>query len=278
MAKVNLVFAIAAFLVAGFAQARELRIDRAVHNAIWAGGWKQNTVDDVEFYFSKAPDGTFLELGAPVTASGYARPYIMQNGNSFPRDDGRTCDEALRNTLLELAQLARKQGAYAVVNITSSFLETPFDSPTHFACNAGRTSAVVELAAQFAKLKVPPEPGVKRGRPDQRIFPPASKFAAIDDINAIPYLQANCKKFYVERFLRAPFPRAFAISTGGRCSTAAGYFPAELDRPQDPAARALAVCKTNSGNTCQLYAVDNRVVFKHVGLEENDLLPVAISE
>jgi hypothetical protein len=261
------------------AQARDLRIDRAVHNAIWYGGWKQNVVDDIEFRFGAAPEGTYASLSPPVAASNYARPYIVSQGRSFAREDGPTCDEALRNVLLDLAQQARKKGAHSVVNITSSYLESPLNSATHFACNAGITSAVVEVIAQFATFKVAPIPQTaKRTKPDLRIFPPGSKFAAIDDFEAIPYIGANCKKIYVERFLRFSFPRAFAISPAGRCSFTSGYYPPEPGNPQDPAARALTVCRNVAGAECQLYAVDNTVVFKHSGLTEAELLPALATD
>jgi hypothetical protein len=260
-------------------QARDLRIDRAVHNAIWYGGWKQNVVDDIEYRFGAAPEGTYVNLSPPVAVTSYARPYILSQGRSFPREDGPTCDEALRNALLDLAQQARKRGAHSVVNITSNYLESPLNSSTHFACNSGVTSAVVELIAQFATFKVAPVPQTaKRTKPDLRIFPPSSKFAAIDDFEAIPYIGANCKKIYAERFLRFSFPRAFAISPVGRCSFTSGYFAPDPGHPQDPAARALAVCRTAAGAECQLYAVDNTVVFKHSGLTEAELMPSVATE
>jgi len=78
-------------------------------------------------------------------------------------------------------------------------------------------------------------------------------FARIDDVDAIPHVRDTGREGY-RKFLEKPVPRAFAISPTG----AWGY---AVDG-DDPALRALANCQKNSKAPCQLYAVDDTIVWK----------------
>ena len=83
-------------------------------------------------------------------------------------------------------------------------------------------------------------------------FPPATQFAAVTDVAAVPYLSDAGRDLYRE-FLDLPFPRAFVISaTGDAVSMSDGF---------DPLGRALAACQRR-GVRCGAYAVDDRVVWK----------------
>ena len=83
-------------------------------------------------------------------------------------------------------------------------------------------------------------------------FPPATSFAAVTDVAAVPYLSDAGRDLY-RQFLDLPFPRAFVISaSGGAVSMSDGF---------DPLGRALAACQ-RSGGRCGAYAVDDRVVWK----------------
>lgn len=82
--------------------------------------------------------------------------------------------------------------------------------------------------------------------------PPATNFAHVDDVNAVPFLSENGKRAYQE-YLTKMTPRAFAVSpTGAWCWAEEG---------EDPDARALATCSAKSGKPCQLYSVDDAVVW-----------------
>jgi dienelactone hydrolase len=82
--------------------------------------------------------------------------------------------------------------------------------------------------------------------------PPPTKFAAIDDVDAVPFLSENGKRAYQE-YLTKMTPRAFAISpNGGWCWAEEG---------EDPEARALAACSAKSDKPCRLYSVDEHVVW-----------------
>lgn len=82
--------------------------------------------------------------------------------------------------------------------------------------------------------------------------PLRTTYAAIDNVDAVPYLQQQGREQY-KVFLGKPTPRAFAVSSGGGWSWA--------EDGDDPVARALASCARSSGQQCRLYAVDDDVVW-----------------
>lgn len=88
----------------------------------------------------------------------------------------------------------------------------------------------------------------------------ATGFAAIDDVDAIPYLGDRGRARYRE-YLARPTPKAFAITPTGYFSYANGLKPATPGDPSDPAARALAVCERLGQGPCKLYAVNSSVVW-----------------
>jgi dienelactone hydrolase len=81
---------------------------------------------------------------------------------------------------------------------------------------------------------------------------PKTDYAAIDNVEAIPYLTARGREQY-RLFLNKPFPRAFAVSSSGAWSWA--------EDGDDPVNQVLATCQKNSSEPCKLYAVDNDVVW-----------------
>lgn len=82
--------------------------------------------------------------------------------------------------------------------------------------------------------------------------PPATNFAKIADVNAVPFLSENGKRAYQE-YLTKMTPRAFAVSPSGAWCWA--------EEGEDPDARALATCSAKSDQPCQLYSVDDAVVW-----------------
>jgi hypothetical protein len=88
----------------------------------------------------------------------------------------------------------------------------------------------------------------------------ASGFAAIDDIDAIPYISDRGRKQYGE-WLGWSTPRAFAISPRGTFYATSGLQPREPGLPTDPSERALLLCERNAGMPCRLYAVNGSVVW-----------------
>jgi dienelactone hydrolase len=86
--------------------------------------------------------------------------------------------------------------------------------------------------------------------------PPATTFAAVDNVSAIPYLTDKGRNGYRE-YLQKSAPRAFAISSSGAWSWA--------EEGDDPAARAVASCQKNSKVPCKLYSIDHDVVWAEPG-------------
>jgi dienelactone hydrolase len=85
---------------------------------------------------------------------------------------------------------------------------------------------------------------------------PKTDFAAVDNIDAVPYLEKSGRDEY-RSFLSKSLPRAFAISATGAWSWA--------EDGDDPEQSALANCKKISRVPCKLYAVDNDVVWPNKG-------------
>jgi len=82
--------------------------------------------------------------------------------------------------------------------------------------------------------------------------PPRTGFAELDQIEAVPYLDAKRRDLY-RRFLAMPLPRAFAIAPTGNVGWAF--------EGSDPQASALANCEKFAKTPCRLYAVDEDVVW-----------------
>ena len=82
--------------------------------------------------------------------------------------------------------------------------------------------------------------------------PPATHFAPQDDIAAVPYLAEQGRAAY-RVFLEKTAPRAFALSASGAWGWA--------EEGESPDVRALASCQRRSSLPCQLYSVDESVVW-----------------
>ena len=81
---------------------------------------------------------------------------------------------------------------------------------------------------------------------------PRSGFAALDDIDSVPFLRQRGREAY-RAFLAKSTPRAFAVSPSGAWSWA--------EEGEDPVGRVLMACQASSGQPCRLYAVDDYVVW-----------------
>ena len=82
---------------------------------------------------------------------------------------------------------------------------------------------------------------------------PKTDFARIDDIEAVPFLSEQGRAAYRE-YLAKMTPRAFAVSASGAWCWA--------EEGEDPDSRALATCSKKSNQPCQLYSVDDYVVWR----------------
>jgi hypothetical protein len=84
--------------------------------------------------------------------------------------------------------------------------------------------------------------------------------AKLNDVAAVPWVSDNCRQRY-QQWLQSALPRGFAIGDSGNCGFSSGTTVTN-DLPSDPAERALTICQRANRGICQLYAMDNDVVFK----------------
>jgi hypothetical protein len=85
--------------------------------------------------------------------------------------------------------------------------------------------------------------------------------AAIGDVNAVPGLGEAGRNAY-QRFLRVQLPRAFVINTNGLGYLETGNNPRNPQDAKDPVERAMAACQKRNVGTCEVYAVNNEVVWR----------------
>lgn len=95
---------------------------------------------------------------------------------------------------------------------------------------------------------------------------PKTEYAAIDNVDAIPYLRGSAREQY-RVFLSKSYPRAFAVSPTGAWSWA--------EDGDDPVEQALADCQKNSSQQCRLYAVDDHVVWTDAQTQTATAAPAA---
>ncbi len=82
-------------------------------------------------------------------------------------------------------------------------------------------------------------------------FPPPTHAAALDDVDAVPYLNDAGRALY-RKFLTLPMPRVFFVSPSGwRVSKAGGF---------DPLASGMRLC-AEAGQQCIVYAIDDAVTW-----------------
>ncbi|QCP48012.1 hypothetical protein FAZ95_01725 [Trinickia violacea] len=90
-------------------------------------------------------------------------------------------------------------------------------------------------------------------RVDEPSMPKASGYAALDAVNAVPFLDAAGRAGYLN-FLKQYPTRAFAVSDSGAWSWAEGG--------DNPMALAVQNCEKEGAGKCHLYAVNDSVVWK----------------
>ena len=96
-------------------------------------------------------------------------------------------------------------------------------------------------------------PRYARASTGPTVAPPATDFAAIDDVPRVPHLKDGGRAGY-RAFLAQPLPRAFALAPNGAWGWGQGG--------DDPLRRALDNCNRHGDGRCRLYAVDINVVWK----------------
>ena len=104
-------------------------------------------------------------------------------------------------------------------------------------------------------------PAYPRTRPAAPAAAVASGYAELADIETLVKLAPNARSAY-EDFLKAPLPRAFAVSVTHRSWSSWGRVPRDPTWDPDPSIRVIPLCEAHASAPCVLYAVDNVVVYK----------------
>jgi hypothetical protein len=113
-----------------------------------------------------------------------------------------------------------------------------------------KTALDLGIVTSLAILKSNDQSDVRVVLPER---PKASGFAAVDNVAVVPLTSENGRREY-QRFLAAEPPRAMALSPDGKnWAWNAGEF--------DAVVKALTRCAQRSNQTCELYAVDDDVVW-----------------
>jgi hypothetical protein len=272
---------------AGSTWARNDKLLLPIAPALSNNATRQVLRSDVQLRFGGASaQGVDVSMGG-VEAHAVADPYANSGNPAFGGrrerlSDERVCLDAFRKALVELQAGARRSSASAVVGIVSYYNKVEMDSREVYECHIGHTRGVVDLkgklsrsaAPQAASARPAAEPPLAAVQPAMQpapapavtapaMQPPrlASGFAAIDDVDAIPYINDLGRTSYRDWVGRST-PKAFAISDQGHWAAAWGMAPADPAAARDPNERAIAICQQRSkGLPCRLYAVNGSVVW-----------------
>ncbi len=133
-----------------------------------------------------------------------------------------------------------------------------FGSDAHgmFGARTGAPIWQPEVTKFLAKLGLPSEQLAQQSRfaaAAPMVPPPATRFAELGDEAKVPHVRDAGRAGY-KNYLTKSSPRAFAIAPSGSWGWAEGG--------DDPLARALENCNRSGKGACQLYSVDDRIVWK----------------
>lgn len=258
-----LVCLLATAFVPTAAQARNTKMLLPLSEAVSQRVVQQALGSDLSIGFGAAvPDGATV-LSQEVFARGEAKP----NYRTISTDDAAVCRMALQNAVIDLVKQARNSGANAVVGIVSFYDHLAvMDSTTQYECHAGMTRSVVDLKAKLAKIERGYGGNAVAAPP--RLMPPASGYADINDVQQVPFLDQRGREVY-QLWLTRTGPRAFVVAEDGFVWQSWGT-PPDPNVSRDPALRALQSCYNHGAKNCQLYAVDNAVVY-HPGAAASQL-------
>ena len=268
--------AAALLLAVGSAAARNDRLLLPIEPAMRMSATRAMLAGDIALRFgaASAQPGEVGFVQVHSVADPFAGGNPATGGSRVRRADDAVCLDAFRKALVDLQQRARQQGGTAVVGIVSNYNNVVMDSREVYECHIGHSRGVVDLKGVVARgaqpVMAPPMPPAAPQAPLAAEAPAApaapqppriaSGYAAIDDIDAIPFLSDRGRQNYRE-WLALPTPKAFAISATGYFFATSGLRPKDTTLPTDPVERALIGCERNARMQCKLYAVNGSVVW-----------------
>lgn len=130
-----------------------------------------------------------------------------------------------------------------------SYGEFKRDAHTMLASRDGEKVWLPEAERFLQRIGMPTEEVYAVAEPSPQ---PKTNYASLDDIHAIPFLPESGREQY-RAFLQKDTPRAFAVSASGAWGWA--------EEGEETNQRALAACQSKSTKPCQLYSVDDYVVW-----------------
>lgn len=162
--------------------------------------------------------------------------------------------ESHTDSLVPEATWRQMQVAYQKGNAHVSVLDVPVikkDSGTLTGSPKNFSPWMPKMDTFLQRLGLPAQNVQPGYLPSISNAPPATHFAKIDDLEALPTQDDKAIAQY-KIFLKKPFPRAFVIGDNAASSESGGL---------DPRVGALKRCAQMSRN-CQLYAYNDKVVWK----------------
>jgi hypothetical protein len=219
-------------------EARDDAFTQPVAQAMTKSKTRELLGDIVLRFGSASSQGADL-LPGEVSVTGSASAYDDTQRTHPKLGDELACVHAFQDAAGQLASEARKQGAASIVGIVSDFKGDLVDDPRNYSCHAGIAKSYVTLKGRLSKTVIA-----------SRREPPATGFAPLDDVKAVPISDDGRERY--RYFLTLPKPRAFTVYEDG------GW----RFYSKDPEAmtKALDYC-ARQGRRCWLYAVDDRVVW-----------------
>ena len=184
---------------------------------------------------------TGVDLIGEIEAQGVASVVSDEQGRHDHLTDAEVCQHAFEDAIAHLLGEARSVHAAAVVGIVSNFKGERVDDPRDYVCHAGSVKSYVTLSGRLAR---------SYAVASSRRLPPATDFAALDDVKAVPLSDAGRERY--AHFLTLPKPRAFVVYEDGGWRF--------YDKDPEAMTKALDYC-ARQGRRCWLYAADDRVVW-----------------
>ncbi|MBP0598335.1 hypothetical protein J8I26_09485 [Herbaspirillum sp. LeCh32-8] len=96
---------------------------------------------------------------------------------------------------------------------------------------------------------------------DRRLTYARTNYASVSDVDAVPALNARGREVY-QNWLRQRLPRAFVVASNGAWYGTWGMGVIDIPGLSDPATRAMQRCAARMDVICQVYAINNSVVWR----------------
>lgn len=96
---------------------------------------------------------------------------------------------------------------------------------------------------------------------DRRLTYPRTNYASVSDISMVPAINDRGREGY-GNWLKQRLPRAFVIASNGGWYASWGMNVTDIPGISDPATRAMQRCAARPDVVCQVYSINNSVVWK----------------